>query len=193
MVEFQPSRIVGAWSEGFALDVHVVSSKPQGHNDFGHMEFDSRRSELGECLYRLKYRSDLTAVEAIVNAAAGFFDDWNPSSDVIVPVPPSNRRGLHPVIVLAEALGERLGLPLADCVERTRNIPQLKNVQNRKERLRLLADLHAIETGVLKGKKVLLFDDLYRSGATMNAVAEVLYKQGKAADVVTLAVTRTRE
>jgi len=39
---------------------------------------------------------------------------------------------------------------------------------------------------------VLLFDDLYRSGATMNAIAAALLDEGGAADVFALAITRTR-
>jgi len=37
-----------------------------------------------------------------------------------------------------------------------------------------------------------LFDDLYRSGATMDAITTALYEQGKAADVFALTITRTR-
>ncbi len=35
-------------------------------------------------------------------------------------------------------------------------------------------------------------DDLYRSGATMDAITRALYDQGSAADVFALAITRTR-
>jgi len=42
------------------------------------------------------------------------------------------------------------------------------------------------------GKAVLLFDDLFRSGATLNAVTRVLYEQGQCSDVYALALTRTR-
>lgn len=39
---------------------------------------------------------------------------------------------------------------------------------------------------------MLLFDDLYRSGATLNAVTRVLYEQARCSDVYALALTRTR-
>jgi competence protein ComFC len=70
--------------------------------------------------------------------------------------------------------------------------PQLKNLFDLDERLKLLAGLHAIDKAATQGKGLLLFDDLYRSGATMNAITEVLYKKGKAKDVFALTVTRTR-
>lgn len=39
---------------------------------------------------------------------------------------------------------------------------------------------------------VLLFDDLYRSGVTMNAVSSLLYEKGGVAHVSALTITRTR-
>lgn len=44
----------------------------------------------------------------------------------------------------------------------------------------------------VEGRKVLLFDDLFRSGATMNAVTDVLLKKGGAPKVFALTLTRTR-
>lgn len=60
------------------------------------------------------------------------------------------------------------------------------------ERLRFLEGAHTVKASVVRGQKVLLFDDLYRSRATMNAIAAVLYDEGTATDVYALALTRTR-
>lgn len=49
-----------------------------------------------------------------------------------------------------------------------------------------------MEPSAVMGKKVLLFDDLYRSGASMNAITAVLYDEGRAAEVYALAITRTQ-
>jgi predicted amidophosphoribosyltransferase len=77
-------------------------------------------------------------------------------------------------------------------VSLSRELPELKNVYDYDERIRLLADAHSIDRNQVAGKRVLLFDDLYRSGATMNAVTIALYDAGAAQDVFTLTVTRTR-
>jgi len=156
------------------------------------MRFDTTRSEIGELLYRLKFNSDRSVVPEIVDAVEKFMKSWKPHVDVIVPVPPSTSRTIQPVIVLAEAISERLGIPLADCVKRTRDAPQLKNVYDFDERLRLLNGLHKVDSSGTRGKKILLFDDLYRSGATMNTITDALYDQGGAADVFALTITRTR-
>jgi len=193
-VKKRPLRIPGRWKKGFALDYHTVRSIYVGDDEYGHPMFETERTELGDLLYRLKYRSEASVAEEIVRAAAEFLSSWNPGVDAIVPVPPSrSHRSLQPVLVLAEALGKRLELPVtADCVEKVKAFPELKNVYDYDERLRLLDGAYRIKAPSIKGRRVLLFDDLYRSGATMNAVAGALYDQGGAAEVYALTITRTR-
>jgi len=188
----KPTRIPGRWREGFALDYHTVSSTYLGDDEYGHPMFDTKRSELGELLYQLKYRSDTSAIAAMVDAAAGFLAQWKPGVEIVVPVPPSRHdRKLQPVLVLASALCDRLGIPLADCITRTKEVPELKNVYDYNERLQLISDAYAVDTTQVSGHRVLLFDDLYRSGATMDTIASLLLDRG-AAEVFALAVTRTR-
>jgi competence protein ComFC len=169
-----------------------VSSTFVGHDEYGHPRFDTERTEIGELLYRLKNRSDEGVVGEIADTAVRFLESWNPGADIIVPVPPSRNRAKQPVFVLADALSSRLEIPVKwDAVERTREVPELKNVYELKERLRLLAGAHTGKARVVSGKKALLFDDLFRSGATMNAVTEALYDAG-AKDVFAFTITRTR-
>lgn len=69
---------------------------------------------------------------------------------------------------------------------------ELKNVHEFDERLRLLEGVREVDQTMAQGVRVLLFDDLYRSGATMNAITEVLNDDGGAAEVFALTITRTR-
>jgi len=78
------------------------------------------------------------------------------------------------------------------CVRRTREVPQLKDIFGYDDRWRLLAGLHDVDRGRLEGRRVLLVDDLFRSGATMNSLTAALYDEGRAADVFALTMTRTR-
>jgi predicted amidophosphoribosyltransferase len=156
------------------------------------MQFDTTRSELGELLYRLKSRADETVVPEIADTAAAFISEWKPGVEIMVPVPPSTPRALQPVSVLGNALSQRLNIPFVNCVRKTRDAPQLKNVYDLDERLRLLEGLHTVDVSATSGRKILLFDDLYRSGATMNSIATLLYEQGRATDVFALTITRTR-
>ncbi len=194
MVNIKPSRIPGRWREGFTLDYHTIGSTYLGDDEFGHPIFDTQRTEIGELLYRLKYRSDSSAVDEIVLTTVTFINSWNPGVDIIVPVPPTRSgRSLQPVLILAEALSRKLSIPnVSDAIATVKDIPELKNVYDYDERLRLLQGVHVIRSSIVEGKKILLFDDLYRSGATMNTITAALYDRSLAADVFALAITRTR-
>jgi predicted amidophosphoribosyltransferase len=186
-------RIPGRWRDGFALDNHTVSSTYLGDDEFGHPTFDTKRSEIGELLYRLKYQSDQSVIAEIVEAAAAFIATWSPGVQIVVPVPASRARAVQPVLLLGDALAKRLGLPfVSDAIAKAREVPELKNVHDYNERIQLLAGAHAVDRAKVQTLRVLLFDDLYRSGATMNAISAALYDHGGAADVFALTITKTR-
>jgi competence protein ComFC len=70
-----------------------------GYNEFGHPEFDTQRSQLGELVYRLKYKGDRNAIQTIVAAVVSFLRSRNIQADVIVPMPPSkSQRAYQPVM-----------------------------------------------------------------------------------------------
>ncbi|WP_245427749.1 phosphoribosyltransferase family protein [Roseiarcus fermentans] len=52
--------------------------------------------------------------------------------------------------------------------------------------------MYAVDTAQTRGRKILLFDDLFRSGTTMNAITDVLLDAGKAEVVRALTITKTR-
>lgn len=193
MVEINPTRIAGRWSNGFTLDVHTASSELLGHDEYGHPQFASKRSEIGELLYKLKFRRDRSVIPEIAAVVGTFAESYLPTVDLIVPIPPSTPRTEQPVILLAHAIGARIGIPvIEDCVWKVRETSQLKNIFDFDQRLRLLDGAFEIDRSLANGKRVLLFDDLYRSGATLNAVTSLLYDPGGASDVVALTLTRTR-
>jgi len=190
---FRPMRIPGRWREGYVLDYHSLGSTYLGDDEYGHPMFDTKRSDVGELLYRLKYRSDGSVLEDLVDTASGFIRSWNPGVNILIPVPPSRARSQQPVHLISEALGRKMGIRVEpSAVWRVKESPELKNVYDYDERLRLLEGAHRIEVSVVKGQRVLLFDDLYRSGATMNAITTALYDEGAVLDVYALAITRTR-
>lgn len=94
---------------------------------------------------------------------------------------------------LLECLSEQLNIPVSfDSITRTRDVPAIKNIEDYDERIHLLQDAHRINPIKIAGKRVLLFDDVYRSGATMSSVARALYLEGSAKSVYRFALTRTR-
>ena len=151
MVKFQPRQILGKWRQGFALDLHTLSSIPLGYNEFGHMQFDTTRSEVGELLFKLKNRVDISTVPEIVAAAIAFLNAWKPAIDMLVPVPPSSARAVQPVMLLAQGISAQFGVPLVQGVTKTRDTPQLKNIFDLDERLQALEGVHAVDSSVTQG------------------------------------------
>lgn len=197
MVNINPQKLTGNWTKGFVLDIHTLSSTFVGYDEFGHEVFDTKRSELGELLYRLKYGADQSVLNDILDTAVDYLtNSWRivQSLDLIVPVPPSdtNRRS-QPVLEVARGIGSRTKIPvLEDALVKVKQTLQLKNVYDYQTRAELLSGAFTSQASLVQGKTVLLLDDLYRSGATLNAVSRVLRDEGHVAAIYVLALTKTR-
>lgn len=196
MVSIHPINLSGNWTKGYALDIHTIDSTFIGYNEYGHEVFDTRRSEIGELLYRLKFKSDKTALGEIIDTVANFLENsWKIVDAIaaIIPVPPSKNRAFQPVLEITKSLSSRLRIPFHDdLLVKTKETPELKDVYEYEKRMELLKNAFDIGSNVLNGKSILLLDDLYRSGATLNAITEILYNQGGVHNVYVLALTRTR-
>ena len=194
-VKINPKTLRGPWASGFALDVHTTGSTFLGHNEYGHPVFDTGRSPIGELLYRLKYRGDKAALAEIVETASEFLSTtWKLKTDLLVPVPPSNTsRRNQPVIEVAAGLSERCGIPLCEaCIKKVKSTAQLKDVFELAKRTEILHDAFAVDATKTAGKTIVLFDDLFRSGATAGTISRLLASEGGAKAVYLLTLTRTR-
>jgi predicted amidophosphoribosyltransferase len=186
-------RIPGRWREGYVLDYHTRSSEFLGYDEVGHARFDTTRTEIGDLLYRLKYKREGDVLDSIVAIAAKFVRKWGIQIDAIVPVPATRLRRPQPVVEMAKGLGMALDVPtVSELIQNVKNIKELKDVFDYGERIKLLDQAFTVRDDSLRGNSVLLFDDLYRSGATMNASARVMSEKAGCAQIYALAITRTR-
>lgn len=95
--------------------------------------------------------------------------------------------------MIANEISSVLHIPiLVDALTKIKKTPELKSVYDYEARIALLKDAFSVNADLIKGKNVLLFDDLYRSGATLSAITTVLYGIGNAKIVYVLTLTRTR-
>lgn len=62
-MRINPIKIFGVWKEGYALDKHVERSIFIESDIYGNPQYDTERTEVGECLYRLKYRYNYSNTE----------------------------------------------------------------------------------------------------------------------------------
>jgi len=184
-------ELKGNWRKGWAIDLHTISSVPLGDN-----QFDTTRTEVGELLYQVKYQQDVSRIEELVNIICDFMKTRlvTPYLAAILPVPPSDTtRPFQPVQLLAERVGDRLKIPvLVDYLIKNKSTQALKNLEDAESRKRELGGVFSVKDKSLCDKKVLLFDDLYRSGETLTEITDVLYNQGKVQNVYVLTITKTR-
>lgn len=188
-----PQGIKGPWKAGIVLDWHTVASQIVGHNEFGYPIFANTRSEIGELLYQFKYKNDPSALVKIVKAFIEHLGDKTRGRfDLIIPVPPSNpKRTVTSQIARGFAVG--LGTNYSDtALTKCKNTSELKSVSDPGQRKQILEGAFIADKLQLENKTVLLVDDLYRSGATLEATSETVLTQGNPKAVYVLAITRTR-
>lgn len=116
--------------------------------------------------------------------------------DVIVPIPlhrkRKSERGYNQSELLAKYLSQRLNIPLDK-----HNLKRIKrtNVQNKLDRLGRQENVKnafkVADKGVFKYKSILLVDDIFTTGATVNECSKVLLECGaKEIIVITIATGR---
>ena len=192
MTKINPRKLDGPWADGRVLDLHSTGSEFLGYDEYGHEQFATRRTEVGELLYRLKYRGDPSAVEEIGTVASKFIRSWGISFDVIVPAPPTRTRRVQPLHQIADELSRRFNVPVVKAVsKKATGAAELKDLREYHEREAVLKGALAVNARAITGKRVLLVDDLIRSGATLGAVAAALANAG-AAIIFAFALTKTR-
>ena len=182
----------GNWSKGIAFDLHTLSSEYLGQDENGHDQYDTKRSEMGELVYQLKYKYDTSAVSKIVDLIQGV---GNLSSlDAFVAIPPTNKNRRHqPVYLIVTEMGKRFNVPVyLDALEK-KGGHQLKEIEDVEERSKeLLQTMYFSKKHDLTDKKVLLIDDLFRSGATLNVATQILLEEANVKRVNVLTMTKTR-
>ena len=69
----------------------------------------------------------------------------------------------------------------------------MKEIQDINERQELVKDAFAISNPTLyAGRKILIIDDLFRSGTTLNELTATLYRDGNVNNVYVVTLTKTR-
>jgi len=180
LTKSHPRPIIGSWHSGWALGFH-------SRFDGG----DWTRSGVGDLTYRLKYESDLTVLPALIQQTLELFQQHPALAqvDAILPVPPSTPRPSDPVSVYCQALAGKINMSVAPLVVKTRPTQPQKEMKTLAQKRANVSGAFTLK-GDVQAKRLLLVDDLFDSGATLDEITRLLLKHG-AARVNVLTLTRT--
>lgn len=150
----------------------------QGHAVFGY------QGPVREILYRYKYSNRRDYTEFLASEAARLYGSWVQKLDITIaaPIPLSKKRkrqrGYNQADLFARRFSELCGLAYnADLLVRTRNTLPQKELSVR-ERKNNLKNAFKINGNVVNLKRILLIDDIYTTGSTIDAAALVLKQSG---------------
>jgi predicted amidophosphoribosyltransferase len=188
-------RINGNWDVGYVLDKHTLSSTYIGDNEQGHPQFDTVRSEVGEALYQLKYRSDFSQVDLLAAEIHQHLVPKFGTIGLVIPMPATNARPRQPVTEIARALAKHLQVNsfenLLVKVPAAAGAPALKNLVGREAKVEALKGRFAVQDGIAGDGcwNVLLVDDLFDTGASMDAACALLRTYHKIGKIFVAALT----
>ena len=185
-----PILIKGNWKIGWALDIHTIKSIPLGDS-----QFDTTYTEIGKALNELKYHQNYEQIDNLANEVIEFLKTRKvtPYLDIIIPTPASKERTIQPVTAIAEKVSQALNIPIdINYIIKNHNTSELKSIDDPEEREKLLLNAFNLQDNRYQNKKILLFDDLFRSGSTLKEITKTLYTNGKVQNVYVVALTKTR-
>jgi hypothetical protein len=176
-----PRPLKGPWLAGWALDFH---SRFDGDAN--------SRSLIGDLVFRYKYGQEHQLAQELARRWCELLAGHPelPHFDAVVPVPPSLQRASDPMTMLAQALAAQMQIPAwTSVLIKIRATRPQKEMTSLAQKRANVAGAFALKSEV-RGKRVILVDDLYDSGATLEEAARVLAGSG-ASSIVVLTLTKT--
>jgi ComF family protein len=149
---------------------------------------------LQEAICLFKFRGKVALAPALAQLMVDRLPLFD-SVDLVIPVPLHPKRlrerEFNQSLLLADRIARRLGLPLSYAnLVRIAPAPA-QTTLSRKRRLKNLRGAFAVRRpDAIAGKRILLIDDVFTTGATVNECAKTLRKAG-AGDVFALTLART--
>ncbi|NOT80266.1 MAG: ComF family protein [Bacteriovoracaceae bacterium] len=188
------TKIDGPWDLGFVLDRQIIKSTFLGYDNNGNPQFDTERTEVGEALFQLKYRSDLSFAESLANVLVTELGSIFSSTDIVIPMPASKERAVQPVFELAKKVASKMGKTYReDLLVKASSTPQMKDLKEVEEKRSSLKNALKCND-VLSDEtfNVLIVDDIFSSGSSLEVACEVLKKYKKVNQVFVAVLTRTK-
>lgn len=147
--------------------------------------------EIGQMVHNCKYEGAGDFPDDIVRRMARMIQKkmMDNKIDMLLYVPPTESGDL--VKNFAIKVGELLGVPVCHNLKKMRPTTAQKIPQNAILKRKNVEDAFDFDSPeILEGKSILLLDDIYDSGATLNEIAKMLKEKG-AATIIPVVIAKT--
>jgi len=145
------------------------------------LEYDARmRDSVGRFKYGNRREYVDFYVQELLRSCSAQVERWEPEALIPIPLHKSRRRkrGFNQAELVARSLGRQWNLPvISDWLVRTRKTKPQKELSDL-ERRQNLKNAFQLSRNDVRLKKVLLIDDIYTTGSTMDAAASLLMENG---------------
>lgn len=175
--ELKPLALKGNFDLGYALGRYS----------------EKKRTKIGKLIYHFKYKKNKKAGEILVELSSQFIRENYSDFEFIVPVPPAaESQHYFSYRFFSRNLAARLQKPLENkLIHRIRFVPEQKMFRKLKDKRENVKDsFKLVASDQVKNKTVLLIDDIYDSGATVNEISHLL-KSALAQKVFVFTIAKT--
>lgn len=147
-------------------------------------------SNVGAAIHRSKYNNGGDFPDSLLKKMLSLYGKKyrGIKFDLILYVPPTQSGDL--VKNFAMKFAQSIGVPISHGLVKTRSTQEQKMFQNVYNKRENIAGAFDIDSDLVKGKTILLLDDIYDSGATIKEVGGLLTKKG-ARCIVPIVIAKT--
>lgn len=164
--------------------VYGIFPPPEGVSELYACCFYTGRAR--DAVLMLKYGGLIYPADAFAVMMSRRLRELFAEFDVFVPVPSGRssvlKRGFSTAEILSERLEMRMGIPSVNAVGAVRGKTEQKLLNARGRRENAKHSFFVAKPELIKGKRVMLVDDVTTTGSTLSVIAEMLRNSG-AADV----------
>ena len=183
--DIEPVPLFGNFDLGFALGEYSILAGGK-----------RKRTKVGDLLHKFKYEQNRHAGVILADLASDLISSQIvlKSADLMLTIPPSFKsRSFDPVSFIAERIEEKTKIPWERKVFlRTRLTKPQKNIWDKElKQLNVFNTFRIAKPLQLEGKTILLIDDIFDSGATLNEISAIL-REVAAHRVYVLVLARTQ-
>jgi len=186
--------------DGIEDDMHVCEDCLRKRPSFKSISAPyiyKNNNPISTAIHLFKYRGNGAVSKALGRLLAGFALEWwdkRKRDYILVPVPLSpnrlRQRGFNQSLVLARHVAEAIGLPVDYMsLRRIKDTPP-QSILKKEDRKKNVRNAFKVAGNSLRGKKVILVDDVATTGTTLNECAKVLKRSG-VKEVICLVFART--